>query len=631
MPIGSLRRSLSLSVVTTLAAGLAIVGNAWATADLAVLNDNRVAAGSLASGVLTVQLEARWAGWRPDDGVDSAVTVRALGERGKSAQVPAPLIRVREGTTVALSISNTMGDSAITLHGLRAGTVRDDTVRIEPGTTRRVQFVAGKPGTYLYWGATLARTVGARWGRDGQLTGAIVVDPRHVEVDAGERVFVLTLIDIFAAPDRPKTKEDIWEVAINGRSWPHTERLDYTVGDSVRWRVLNATDRSHPMHLHGFHFRVTAKGNGSSDTTYAPAASRLAVTEFMRSGSTFAMSWMPTRAGSWLFHCHMAAHITPFPVPPDSAREHDMHDAETHARSAMAGLVLGVSTHLAVGAQGDARTRPVRHLRLLAQQRPKPRDTALVRARGFVLQHGAAPARDSVTVPGTPLMLTRGEPTAVTVVNHLSEPTSVHWHGMELTSIDDGVAGWSGSAGARAPLIAPGDSFTVELTAPRAGTFIYHTHMDAEEQLQDGLYGALLVTEPRTVFDASTDRVFVLGDAVIAGKRRQGINGLATPAPLALRAGATYRLRFINIMPVVPATFELRSGAANGSWRAVAKDGAELPAVQRRMQPAKLVIGVGETYDMEWTPGAGTYSLVITLPDGLPAIRQPFRVRPSLR
>jgi FtsP/CotA-like multicopper oxidase with cupredoxin domain len=46
-------------------------------------------------------------------------------------------------------------------------------------------------------------------------------------------------------------------------------------------------------------------------------------------------------------------------------------------------------------------------------------------------------------VPGTPLVLVRGETAAITVINRLPEATTVHWHGMELESVYDGVAGWS--------------------------------------------------------------------------------------------------------------------------------------------------------------------------------------------
>ena len=49
-------------------------------------------------------------------------------------------------------------------------------------------------------------------------------------------------------------------MAINGLSWPHTERLTYTQGDSVHWRVVNFTEIDHPMHLHGFYFRLDVEG-----------------------------------------------------------------------------------------------------------------------------------------------------------------------------------------------------------------------------------------------------------------------------------------------------------------------------------------------------------------------------------
>lgn len=598
------------------------------TASLATPNDNRQQAGTLVGNTLTLQFEARWAGWKPDDDVDSAATVRAFGEVGHDALIPGPLVRVRVGTTVELSLANVMGDSAIIVRGMRAGTVADDTLHIAAGATRRVRFTPTRPGTYLYWGATTAKTIGTRWGRDGQLTGAIVVDAADAVRDTSERIFVITLLDIFKAPDRPPTAEDMWEVAINGRSWPHTERLHNNVGDTVRWRWLNGSDRSHPMHLHGFHFRVLAKGNGRADTTYAAADTRLAVTEFMLPGSTFSMEWTPTRPGNWLFHCHMAGHITPFPMPADSLRNHGMHDAESHALTAMAGLVLGISTGVRVGTPVETPPVATRWVRVLAQEAPKPRDTSLVRARGFVIPTGQRPRRDSVSVPGTPLVLVRGEATAVTVVNNLSQPTSVHWHGMELTSVYDGVAGWSGEQKDRAPLIAPGDSFRVQLLAPRAGTYIYHTHMDSEDQLRDGLYGPLLVLEPGERFDAVHDRTFVIGEGVMAGKRVAMMSGTPTPAPIAIKAGETYRLRFINIMAVVPITLELKTGGALTTWRRVSKDGAALPPAQRRVTTAREIIGVGETYDVEWTPKAGSMALVVTLPDGIPPITQRIRVRP---
>jgi len=114
------------------------------------------------------------------------------------------------------------------------------------------------------------------------------------------------------------------------------------------------------------------------------------------------------------------------------------------------------------------------------------------RALGYVLQSdNRIPAADSVELPGSVIVLTKNEPTDITVVNRLRESSAVHWHGIELESYSDGVAGWSGSMDHLAPMIAAGDSFTARLTLPRTGTFIYHTHLNDIEQLTSGLYGAI--------------------------------------------------------------------------------------------------------------------------------------------
>ena len=48
--------------------------------------------------------------------------------------------------------------------------------------------------------------------------------------------------------------------------------------------------------------------------------------------------------------------------------------------------------------------------------------------------------------PGPILVVTRGQPVAVEILNHLNEPTAIHWHGIELESYDDGVADFGGSS-----------------------------------------------------------------------------------------------------------------------------------------------------------------------------------------
>ena len=67
----------------------------------------------------------------------------------------------------------------------------------------------------------------------------------------------------------------------------------------------------------------------------------------------------------------------------------------------------------------------------------------------------------------------------------------------ELDSYYDGVHGWSGLDRRVTPMIQPVAHSSVRFTPPRAGTFIYHTHLHDERQLHVGLYGAMLVLERR--------------------------------------------------------------------------------------------------------------------------------------
>ncbi len=597
---------------------------------LAAANDNRVPAGAERGGIRTVELEARLAHWRPDADVDSVVTVQAFAEAGAPPSIPGPLLRAEQGTVLRLTLRNRIPDSTLVVHGLRIRPAPHDTVQVAPGAVRTLEVGTSSPGTFLYWGTTSRNSYATRTGRDAQLTGALIIDPSGSTPDTSERIFVLTVIDILPDSTRPPPREDIWEVAINGRSWPHTERMHYTVGDTVRWRWLNGTFLPHPMHLHGFHFRTLARGDGMRDSAFTPHLVPEVVTEFMPPGATFRMAWVPTRGGNWLMHCHMLPHVIPFPDRPDSMRTHDTHDPARHALDGMAGLVLGITVAERDGAAPDAASgaTPAHRLRLLVQQARA--DSGSLSPRGYVLHRGAEPRPDSVEVPGPPLLLVRGETTAITVVNRLPRATTVHWHGMELLSVYDGVSGWSGLDARRAPLVAPGDSFTVAITPPRAGTFIYHTHMDESRELGDGLYGPLIVLEPGERWAPDTDLPMIIAEAIIDGVPGPALNGARHPEPRTVSIGTTYRLRVINIARAEAARVALLAEGAAARWVHVAKDGATLPPALRRTRTDTLIMGTGETYDFEWTPSAaGDVIFEVRLPFGAPPLRQTFRVVPA--
>jgi hypothetical protein len=80
-------------------------------------------------------------------------------------------------------------------------------------------------------------------------------------------------------------------------------------------------------------------------------------------------------------------------------------------------------------------------------------------------------------------------------------------------------------------------------------------------------------------------------------------NGDTNPGPIELKQGAKYRFRFINITPHDPLlTISLLAGSSPITWRAIAKDGADLPIPQATERPARQTVSVGETYDFEFEP-----------------------------
>jgi FtsP/CotA-like multicopper oxidase with cupredoxin domain len=584
-------------------------------------NDNRRPAGRLEQGVLSLALEVRAGALRPEEEGGIGVPALAFAEVGRPLQVPGPLIRVPQGTEVRVSLRNPL-DSTLTVYGLGARPLSSDSgIALGPGQTREVRFRAATPGTYFYWAALNHGDLLDRLWYDSQLTGALVVDPPGAPTD--DRIFV---IGIWSHPFAdsmgvPRPTEE--HMVLNGKAWPYTERLTYPRGSTVRWRVINPTIAAHPMHLHGFYFHVDSHGDWRSDHAFRGDARPFAVTQLLNEGETLALSWVPEREGNWVFHCHFAFHVSQHlalggdeadpSTAPRVAAVSTVAATEPHApmQHRMSGLVLGI--HVVPGATPAPRRatdRPPREIRLLAQTAPRRYGT--LAGMGYVVQEGGAePARDSINVPGPTLVLRRGDPVRITVVNHLAEPTAVHWHGIELESFPDGVPGWSGTPARLMPAIQPGDSFVAEFVPPRAGTFIYHTHNNEQLQMGSGLYGALLVVDSTRPYDPETDKLIVVGGGGPSDSLPQLffespglVNGTDAPAPIDLKVGRTYRFRLININPDWRVIFSLTSDSALARWRPVAKDGADLPQSQRTARPAWWLTGPGETADFEYTPRA---------------------------
>ncbi|GHO84075.1 multicopper oxidase family protein [Dictyobacter formicarum] len=107
-------------------------------------------------------------------------------------------------------------------------------------------------------------------------------------------------------------------------------------------------------------------------------------------------------------------------------------------------------------------------------------------------------------LPGPEIRVNAGDTLRVIVNNHVSEGTTIHWHGVPIVNAMDGVDGVT------QPAIKPGHSFTYEFVVSRAGTYFYHSHVGL--QLDRGLYGPLIVEDPQEAKNYDQDVVLVLDD-----------------------------------------------------------------------------------------------------------------------
>jgi FtsP/CotA-like multicopper oxidase with cupredoxin domain len=109
------------------------------------------------------------------------------------------------------------------------------------------------------------------------------------------------------------------------------------------------------------------------------------------------------------------------------------------------------------------------------------------------------------SIPGPTLTVPQGGRLTRRFENALPQPSSVHWHGIRLPNRMDGVPGLTQDP------VRPGDGFHYDFVCPDAGTYWYHSHLKAVEQVERGLAGPLIVTETEAP-DVDADHVIMLDD-----------------------------------------------------------------------------------------------------------------------
>ncbi|MFJ6623371.1 multicopper oxidase family protein [Kitasatospora sp. NPDC091335] len=157
-----------------------------------------------------------------------------------------------------------------------------------------------------------------------------------------------------------------------------------------------------------------------------------------------------------------------------------------------------------------------------AARKPGPERKVALTATETTLDLGGRTVRSWAygdRLPGQEVRATLGDTLAVTLANHLPQPTSLHWHGLALRNDMDGVPGLTQAD------VRPGASFEYRFALSHPGTYWFHPHSGVQQDR--GLYAPLIVEDPREPLAYDREWVVVLDDWV------DGVDGSTPDAVLA--------------------------------------------------------------------------------------------------
>ncbi|MDH3600503.1 MAG: copper oxidase [Candidatus Tectomicrobia bacterium] len=226
--------------------------------------------------------------------------------------VNSTVIEAVEGERIRIYVTNRLEvPTSVHWHGLYLPNGMDGVSgltqpHIKPGETFKYEWTLRQYGTYMYHSHHDTMT------QEGMgLIGMFVIHPRNPKPEYHvDRDFVIMLSEwaIEAGTSRPNTLEmsDFNILTMNGKCFPSTEALVCKTGDKVRIRFGNLSQMDHhPIHLHGFHFRITA-----TDGEDIPLSAQWPETSvLMAVGQTRNIEFIADAPGDWAMHCHMTHHI----------------------------------------------------------------------------------------------------------------------------------------------------------------------------------------------------------------------------------------------------------------------------------------------------------------------------------
>jgi FtsP/CotA-like multicopper oxidase with cupredoxin domain len=235
--------------------------------------------------------------------------VKAWGYNGRT---PGPTIEAVEGDRVRILVTNRLKEhTTIHWHGVLLPNGMDGVggltqPHIAPGETYVYEFTLRQHGTLMYH-PHADEMVQMAMG----MMGLFVIHPRDGARDGAraiDRDFAMMLHNWAVHPGtyRPDpavmTEFDLW--TINSKVFPAIAPMVVRTGQKVRIRIANVSMHEHPMHMHGFRFKVTGTDGGP----IPESAQWPEVTTLVPVGAIRDIEFVADAPGDWAFHCHKSHH-----------------------------------------------------------------------------------------------------------------------------------------------------------------------------------------------------------------------------------------------------------------------------------------------------------------------------------
>ena len=230
---------------------------------------------------------------------------------GFNGHVHGPTIEAVEGDRVRIYVTNNLPEAtSVHWHGILLPNGMDGVAgltqkNIQPGETFRYEFTLRQHGTQMYHSHSDEMTQMAL----GTM-GLFIIHPRRPRDQRPDRDFAFMLgewrLDTGTSRPNPNEMTDFNVFTFNAKIFPATEPMVAKLGDRVRIRIASVAAMSHhPIHLHGYQFRVTETDGGQ----IPESAQQVETTVLTAIGQSRTFDFVADQPGDWPMHCHMTHHV----------------------------------------------------------------------------------------------------------------------------------------------------------------------------------------------------------------------------------------------------------------------------------------------------------------------------------